>query len=118
MLALDDWHTEGRMQDTVPCANKLATGFGFCHTWINQTHPIIRDLSSTILSVKELVTKGCRVTFHSRGGHIRYPSRKTISFTIRDIVFFVPLNVLPPECENTFGQSLSPGRGFTRHGPQ
>ena len=72
----------------------------------------------TILSVRELVTKGCRVTFHSRGGHIRYPSGKKISFTIKDGVFFVPLNVLPPECENIFGQVINPGRGFARPGRQ
>ena len=74
-----------------------------------------------IISVKYLVTRDCRVTFHKAGGHIRYPSGKTIQFVAKDGVFFVALNVLPPNCQNIFGHVVNPVKeaepGFSRHGP-
>ena len=38
----------------------------------------------TILSVRELVTHDCVVTFHREGGHIQYPNGKRIAFVIRE----------------------------------
>ena len=71
---------------------------------------------SIILSVRELVTKDCTVTFHKDGGHITYPSGKKIAFVNKDGVFFVALNVLPPGCEDVFGRNISE-LVFNRPGP-
>ena len=65
-----------------------------------------------IVSVLELVVKDCMVTFHKAGGHITYPTGKQIEFVIKEGVFFVALNVLPPGTTDIFGRQL----GFTGHG--
>ena len=69
-----------------------------------------------ILSVRELVTRDCVVTFHRNGGHIEYPSGKRIQFVVKEGVFFVALNVPPPGTEDMFGRVISPEQGFSRHG--
>ena len=60
-----------------------------------------------IISVRDLVTQDCVVTFHRLGGHILYPSGNRISFVCKDGVFFVGLNVVPP---------APPEPGFVRQG--
>ena len=79
------------------------------------------DVHCIILSVKEFVTHDCRVTFHKKGGHMRYPDGRRIRFVTREGVFVVSLNVLPPNCSDVFGRAIadSKGRltsGFSRHG--
>ena len=49
-----------------------------------------------ILSVRNLVRRGCRVSFRRGGGTIRYPDCRKIRFIERLGVFFVALNVLDP----------------------
>ena len=71
-----------------------------------------------ILSVKYLVTRDCTVTFHKHGGHILYPSGKKVHFVCQDGVFFVALNLLPPNCKDVFGRPVpQPDQGFVRQGP-
>lgn len=45
-----------------------------------------------ILSVSELVHKGCVDTFHKAGGHIQYPDGRRIHFVSKEGVFFAALN--------------------------
>ena len=68
---------------------------------------------SIIISVLDLVTKYCMVTFHKAGGHISYPSGKKIECVIKEGVFFVALNVPPPGTTDIFGR---PASGFSGHG--
>ena len=79
------------------------------------------DVHCIMLSVREFVTQDCRVTFHKKGGHIRYPDGRRIRFVIREGVFFVSLNVLPPNFRDVFGNKITDGQGrltsgFSRHG--
>ena len=64
------------------------------------------DVHSIILSVTELVTKDCSVTFTKHGGHILYPNGKKIKFMAKAGVFFVLLDVLPPGLKDVFGRDL------------
>ena len=50
-----------------------------------------------ILSVRYFTDRDCRVLFRKGGGVIIYPNGKRIAFIERLGVFFVALNVLPPE---------------------
>ena len=50
-----------------------------------------------ILSVKYFTNKGCRVLFRRGGGVIAFPDGRRIPFIERLGVFFVCLNVLPPD---------------------
>ena len=72
-----------------------------------------------ILSVDELVTKHCEVTFHNKGGHISYPDGRRIRFVRKQGVFFVARSVLPPGTRNIVGQVLVPDheQPFQRQGP-
>ena len=63
-----------------------------------------------IISVRYLVTRDCWVTFHKNGGFIAYPTGKRINFIVKDGVFFVALNVLPP------GSRKKQKPGFARPG--
>ena len=64
-----------------------------------------------------MVTRDCIVTFHKNGGHIQYPSGKKIAFVNKDGVFFVALNVLPPNCQDAFGTIIPETiPGFARPG--
>ena len=74
------------------------------------------DVHCTILSVKYLVTRDCIVVFHKGGGYIEYPTGRRIHFVCKDGVFFVALNVLPPNTEDVFGRIVNPEPGFARHG--
>ena len=65
------------------------------------------DVHCIIISVKYLVTRDCSVTFHKKGGHIKYPDGRRLRFITKDCVFFMELNVLPP---------TEPSSGFIRHG--
>ena len=47
-----------------------------------------------ILSVSQLVSRDCVVTFHKLGGHIAYPDGRKIRFIANEGVFVVRLNVL------------------------
>lgn len=67
-----------------------------------------------IVSVRELVSRDCSVTFHKYGGRIQYPSGKKIRFVLKGGVFFVLLNVLPPGTKDCLGNELTPV--FSRHG--
>ena len=70
-----------------------------------------------IVSVRELVMKDCWVTFHKNGGHIEYPNGKKIRFVTRGGVFFVLLNVLPPDTKDVLGRNHNPEKPvFSRHG--
>ena len=67
---------------------------------------------SAIVSVLELVYQDCTVTFHKAGGHITYPDGRHIEFVIKEGVFFVALNILPPGTRDMFGrQVVFSGRG-------
>ena len=68
-----------------------------------------------IVSVKELVIKGCEVSFHDRGEHISYPDGRRIRFVRKQGVFFVQLKVLPPGTRNMLGEKVVPD--FHRQGP-
>ena len=50
-----------------------------------------------ILSVKKFTAMDCRVVVKKGGGVIYYPDGRTIPFIERLGVFFVAMNVLPPE---------------------
>ena len=52
-----------------------------------------------ILSVTELVVRDCSVTFHNHGGHILYPDGRKIRCVAKAWVFFVMLNIMPPESQ-------------------
>ena len=54
------------------------------------------DVHCPIISVTQLVTRDCTVTFHRLGGHIAYPDGSRIKFISKGGVFFVLLNVQPP----------------------
>ena len=66
---------------------------------------------SIIISVRELVLQDCTVTFHRSGGHITYPNGKQIEFVIKEGVFCVALNVLPPDTSDIFGRPVFRGHG-------
>ena len=68
------------------------------------------------ISVRYLVTRDCVVISHKRGVLILYPTGKRIDFVSKDGVFFVPLNVLPPDSKDIFGNTVNPSSGFSRHG--
>ena len=65
-----------------------------------------------IISARYLVTRDCLVVFHKNGGYILYSPGKRNNFVLKEGVFFVRLNVLPPD--------LTPDKakpGFARPGP-
>ena len=81
-----------------------------------------RKVHCPVINVKYQVTRDCVVTFHKLGGHIEYPSGRRVSFVCKDGVFFVALNLLPPNCEDAFGRVVNaepckPSPGFTRQCP-
>ena len=47
-----------------------------------------------ILSMSELVSRDCVITFHKLGGHIAYPDGRRIRFVAKEGVFFVLINIL------------------------
>ena len=49
-----------------------------------------------ILSVTDLIYKGCTVSFHKDGGHISYVDGSRIRFVRKKCVFFVLLNIGSP----------------------
>ena len=75
-------------------------------------------VSCPILSVKYFTRMNCRVLFRNGGGVIAYQDGRRIPFIERFGVFFVALNVLPPEivpAEDAFGRPIDPA-GFHRPG--
>ena len=75
---------EGECHVTHREANGSTFSFTFQHA---QVH-------CPILSVSELISRECTVTFHKLGGHIAYPDGRRIRFVAKEGVFFVLLNVL------------------------
>ena len=80
-----------------------------------------------ILSVHYFTQMGCRVTFKKGGGVIVYSDGRRIPFISRLGVFFVAMNILPPEIvpkSDAFGRDIVNNRvvvagskpGFTRQG--
>ena len=67
---------------------------------------------SISISVLGLVLQDCTVTFHRPGGHITYPNDKQLELVIKEGVFFVALNVLPPGACDMFGKDVV----FSWHG--
>ena len=65
------------------------------------------DVHSIILYVTEFVFKDCSVAFTKHGGHILYPSGKKIKFVAKMGVFFVMLDVLPPDTKDVFGRDVA-----------
>ena len=62
-----------------------------------------------ILSVRELVTRDCVVTFHKAGEHVQYPDGRRMNFVANDGVLLILLNVLEPD---------EHAQGFHRRGSQ
>ena len=64
-----------------------------------------------IISVKDLVTVGCRVGFGQGGGWIKYPDGRKLRFTQRHGSFFILLDLLPPGAKDVFGRDFHrPGK--------
>ena len=56
-----------------------------------------------IMSVTQLATRDCTVTFHKLGGHVMYPIGENM-FVAKDCVFFVMLDILHPDVHRRVSQ--------------
>ena len=62
------------------------------------------DVQVPIISVKDLVVKGSVVKFKLRGGTIRLPDGRRLSFEERHGVYFICLRIVPPAEDSDHGQ--------------
>ena len=60
-----------------------------------------------IISVRSLVDVGCSVTFKGKGGFIKCADGRKLRFVLKDGVYFMAINMIPPEIdEDAFGRKI------------
>ena len=70
-----------------------------------------------IVSVRHLCDVGCTVVFNGKHGVIKYKDGRKLKFVLKDGVYFIAMNVLPPGVPITvISKTDPPTEGFTGRG--